>query len=208
MPVVVRAFGFDRHAERRSRTATCSATPSAESRARRAARGVIDRQIRPRPYRAMKLIASGVTFSAAIVRSPSFSRSSSSTTMIIWPARNGLDGVLDAGERARRACAAPLAIFIVVFMCFNASTCAGATGRRDSPASSAARTTYLPTMSHSRLTRSPDLRRAAGSCASSVNGTICTSNRSSPRPATVRLMPSTAIDPLWTMIRRELPAES
>ena len=35
----------------------------------------------------MKLIASGVTFSAAIVRSPSFSRSSSSTTMIIWPAR-------------------------------------------------------------------------------------------------------------------------
>src|SRR6476620_5482135 len=34
----------------------------------------------------MKLIASGVTFSAAIVRSPSFSRSSSSTTMIICPA--------------------------------------------------------------------------------------------------------------------------
>src|SRR5262245_16097742 len=33
----------------------------------------------------MKLIASGVTFSAAIVRSPSFSRSSSSTTMTISP---------------------------------------------------------------------------------------------------------------------------
>ena len=44
-------------------------------------------QMRPRPYRAMKLMASGVIFSAAIVRSPSFSRSSSSTTMIIRPSR-------------------------------------------------------------------------------------------------------------------------
>src|SRR4051794_28798699 len=35
----------------------------------------------------MKLIASGVIFSAAIVRSPSFSRSSSSTTTTIFPAR-------------------------------------------------------------------------------------------------------------------------
>ena len=40
--------------------------------------GVSDRQISPRPWVAMKLIASGVTNSAAIVRSPSFSRSSSS----------------------------------------------------------------------------------------------------------------------------------
>src|SRR3954468_12839364 len=47
----------------------------------------IDRQIWPRPYLAMKLITSGVTFSAAIVRSPSFSRSSSSTTMIMRPSR-------------------------------------------------------------------------------------------------------------------------
>ena len=35
----------------------------------------------------MKLIASGVTFSAAIVRSPSFSRSSSSTRITIFPRR-------------------------------------------------------------------------------------------------------------------------
>ncbi len=48
---------------------------------------VIDRQMRPRPSRAMKLIASGVTRSAAIVRSPSFSRSSSSTRMTMRPAR-------------------------------------------------------------------------------------------------------------------------
>src|ERR1700687_3264259 len=48
---------------------------------------VIARQTRPRPCLAMKLIASGVTFSAASVRSPSFSRSSSSMTTIIRPAR-------------------------------------------------------------------------------------------------------------------------
>src|SRR5947207_2154408 len=48
---------------------------------------VMARQIRPRPYLAIKLMASGVTFSAARVRSPSFSRSSSSTTTIICPAR-------------------------------------------------------------------------------------------------------------------------
>ena len=44
------------------------------------------RQIRPRPKRAMKLMASGVTWSAASTRSPSFSRSSSSTRMTIRPA--------------------------------------------------------------------------------------------------------------------------
>src|SRR5262245_16613007 len=58
----------------------------------------------------MKLIASGVTFSAAIVRSPSFSRSSSSTTMIIRPARSSaIASSIDAnGPRLR----APLAIRI------------------------------------------------------------------------------------------------
>ena len=44
------------------------------------------RQIRPRPYLAMKLIASGVTWSAARTRSPSFSRSSSSTRITMRPA--------------------------------------------------------------------------------------------------------------------------
>ena len=39
------------------------------------------------PCLAMKLMISGVTFSAATVRSPSFSRSSSSTTMIMRPSR-------------------------------------------------------------------------------------------------------------------------
>src|SRR5262245_15397514 len=43
--------------------------------------------MRPRPCVAMKLMASAVTRSAAMVRSPSFSRSSSSTTITIRPAR-------------------------------------------------------------------------------------------------------------------------
>ena len=41
----------------------------------------------PRPWVAMKLIASGVTNCAAIVRSPSFSRSASSTTTTKRPER-------------------------------------------------------------------------------------------------------------------------
>ena len=45
------------------------------------------RQISPRAWVAMKLMASGVTCSAASIRSPSFSRSSSSTRMTIRPAR-------------------------------------------------------------------------------------------------------------------------
>ena len=49
--------------------------------------GVRQRQISPRPWMAMKLTASGVTNCAAIVRSPSFSRSSSSTTTTKRPAR-------------------------------------------------------------------------------------------------------------------------
>src|ERR687898_1024848 len=63
----------------------------------------IGRQIRPLPCVAMKLMSSGVTSSAAIVRSPSFSRSSSSQTITIFPALMssmtssiGLNGIFDA----------------------------------------------------------------------------------------------------------------
>ena len=48
---------------------------------------VRQRQMRPRPSFAMKLIASGVANCAAIVRSPSFSRSAASTTTTIFPLR-------------------------------------------------------------------------------------------------------------------------
>ena len=40
----------------------------------------------PRPYLSIKLTFSGVIFSAAIIKSPSFSRSSSSTTITKLPA--------------------------------------------------------------------------------------------------------------------------
>src|SRR3990170_235576 len=53
----------------------------------RARSSVMLRQMSPRPYRAMKLMESGVTWSAAMVRSPSFSRSSSSTRITIFPDR-------------------------------------------------------------------------------------------------------------------------
>ena len=43
-------------------------------------------QIKPLPFTAIKFIASGVTFSAAMARSPSFSLSSSSTIMTNLPA--------------------------------------------------------------------------------------------------------------------------
>jgi len=58
---------------------------SPRASARSGARGA---QMSPRPKVAMKFTISGVAFSAAAKRSPSFSLSSSSTTMIMRPARS------------------------------------------------------------------------------------------------------------------------
>ena len=58
------------------------------------------RQISPRPCLAMKLTAAGVTASAAIVRSPSFSRSSSSTRITILPLRISSISSAVAGQRS------------------------------------------------------------------------------------------------------------
>ena len=90
---------------------TCSGISSSSSRS-----GVIGMQIRPRPWVIMKLIALGVTFSAAMVRSPSFSRSSSSTTITISPRRmastassteaNGASRCARPAPRSRRRLAA------------------------------------------------------------------------------------------------------
>ncbi len=86
MPVVVRSLPSmltqNAVSNRELLFGTISGMSSSSSRS-----GVIARQIKPRPYFAMKLMASGVIFSAAMVRSPSFSRSSSSATMTISPAR-------------------------------------------------------------------------------------------------------------------------
>src|SRR4051794_30609773 len=60
--------------------AAISSRPSSSQRS-----GVSARQIQPPAWRVMKLIASGVMNCAAMTRSPSFSRSSSSTTTTIRP---------------------------------------------------------------------------------------------------------------------------
>src|SRR6185312_11735530 len=91
---------------------------------------VSDRQIWPRPKRAMKLIVSGVTFSAAIVRSPSFSRSASSTTITMRPARisstassidaNGVfpgDAILSGGRLFARRRFVPVCALAFISVC-------------------------------------------------------------------------------------------
>src|SRR5690349_15711805 len=65
----------------------------------------------------MKLIAAGVTFSAAIVKSPSFSRSSSSQTMIIWPSRTAATASsIEANGVRLRAPFAMRMFFVIVFV--------------------------------------------------------------------------------------------
>ena len=59
------------------------------------------RQIRPRPCRAMKLIACGVANAPATTRSPSFSRFSSSTMMTISPRAIAATAACSAGVIAR-----------------------------------------------------------------------------------------------------------
>ena len=56
-------------------------------------------QITPLVWRIMNAIASGVTFSAAMMRSPSFSRSASSTTTTSSPRATAAMACLDLGER-------------------------------------------------------------------------------------------------------------
>ncbi len=57
------------------------------------------RQIRPRPYLAMKLMASGVAIWPGMIRSPSFSRSSSSTRIYMRPLRAS-SMISSIGDRA------------------------------------------------------------------------------------------------------------
>ncbi len=68
-----------------SREAFCCAISGSFNRSTRSR--VSARQIRPRPCLAMKLIAAGVAICAGMMRSPSFSRLSSSTRMNIRPLR-------------------------------------------------------------------------------------------------------------------------
>ena len=89
---------LDGHGEGGAEPRLVVRAPWGAGAAPRARSAVIDRQMRPRPCAAMKLMASGVTNWAAMVRSPSFSRSSSSTTTTMRPALDLLEGLLDGGE--------------------------------------------------------------------------------------------------------------
>ena len=107
--------------------------------------GVRQRQMSPRPSFAMNAIASGVANWAAIVRSPSFSRSAASTTTTNLPGADVLDCLFDSGER----------------------------GLGDSHRPMVSRSTYLARTSTSRLTASPGFA-APSVVAASVCGTSAT----------------------------------
>ena len=197
----------DRHAERRLATRGVVARPRAESRARRAARASSPgRRARGRAC-AMKLIASGVTFDAAIVRSPSFSRSSSSTTMIMRPARMA-SMRLPRPVRTATAGDCPWrqaqAIEII-------SVRARASVRRPARTlrSSSSRATYLPSTSASRLTRSPTRALPSVVCAQRERHDLQRRPGPAASDAIVRLMPSTAIEPFGNHVRaRAAPGTS
>ena len=69
-------------------------------------------QISPRPYLAMKLMSSGVVNWAGRQRSPSFSRSSSSVMITLWPRWNSAiaSSTVANGFGAARALRAFLAV--------------------------------------------------------------------------------------------------
>ena len=125
MPVVVSSrASIDTHiavSRRDELSFTSSGIASWSSRS-----GTIARQMSPRPCRAMKLIASGVTFEAAMVRSPSFSRASSSTTTTMRPARiASTASSMDAKGPRRRAPLAMRSVVSLVVMIYLPPACVG-----------------------------------------------------------------------------------
>ena len=100
MPVVVPCAAVDRDGERGAlRSRCCAATISGRSSSSSRS-PVIGTQITPDVWRTMNAIFSGVVVSAAMMRSPSFSRSSSSTTTTISPRPMAATASLDLGRTA------------------------------------------------------------------------------------------------------------
>jgi hypothetical protein len=71
--------------------------------------GVTGMHTMPRPCVTMKLMASGVTFSAAMMKSPSFSRSASSTTITMRPSRIS-SSASSIGENTDRSTSSSVAL--------------------------------------------------------------------------------------------------
>ena len=143
----------------------CTIGPSASSRARS---DVTVAQITPDVCCRKKAIACGVANSAAMIRSPSFSRSSSSTTTTISPRP------IAATASSMLASAVTVTVFQV-----------------------RSRSTYLAVTSTSRLTRAPGPLRARFVTAV-VCGMTATVKPSSSTSTIVRLIPSTVIEPFST----------
>ncbi len=89
---------IDRDGERRAGRARCCSRPSSRSPSPAPGSGWIGMQKRPPPWRVMKCTISGVTFSAAQMKSPSSSRSAASTTITMRPCGDRLDRLLDGGQ--------------------------------------------------------------------------------------------------------------
>ena len=128
----------------------------------------------------MKLIASGVANCAAIVRSPSFSRSSSSQTTTIRPRADVLDRLLD---RRERRCVSVCLLGHRLLLTYSrqptalARTCEHVALQVDA----VARLGGAERRALERLGDQRDLEAVVGRA-----------------PATVRLTPSTAIEPFST----------
>ena len=137
--------------------------------------------MRPRPCVAMNVIASGVTNCAAIVRSPSFSRSASSTTTTNRPARISsiASSIVAKGDDVA-------GVLVSV-----------ATPRIVALTARMSRSTYFASTSASRFTAWPG-RSEDRVVASSVCGTSATAKASELSSATVSETPSTVIEPFST----------
>ena len=147
--------------KRRLDAATCSRDTSSGISSSSSRSGVIARHIRPRPCRAMKLIASGVT-SRRRHRQIAFVLA----ILIVddddhVAGANGVDRVFDRRERRSRG-ARPLAMRMSSSMSPSSAPMRRLTGATE-PASSAARRRTCRSCRTSRFTRSPD-------CASSERG--------------------------------------
>ena len=186
---------LDRDREGRAERRLVVVASSAAARARRSApRSGRGRSARA-PCVAMKLTASGVANCAAMVRSPSFSRSASSTTTTNLPER--MSSIASSMVAKAR------------LTCRSASTSRGGSSRaaivraercrdlRSAVSRRSRRSTYLASTSTSRLTSRPGAS-APSVVASSVCGTSATANESSASSAIVSETPSTVIEPFST----------
>ena len=146
-------------------------------------------QIRPRPYFAMKLTAFGRHLFGR-------QRQIAFVFAIFVVADDdhlaGADRVDRVLNRRKRPVFPSPTLRDFELCCHGISPVRSARSRQTSPPRRGER--IFPTMSHSRLTRSPGRAARKFVCAH-VNGTIWTSNVLVSSFAIVRLMPSTAIDP-------------